>query len=187
MKLYYFTKKNHAIDSLTNKTLKIATIDTLNDPYEFFVTFKNGDKQLEGSTIDTMKENYSKVMGFLCFSSKNYDPVQWAHYADNHCGMCMEFDISDALPVKIKYQNNPIEIDISNRKWKDLFIESTITKYQHWSYEREFRVSIKLKDKAVKEVNGLYFIPYSDELILRKLYAGVRCQCYPRKVDIIYS
>lgn len=39
-------------------------------------------------------------LGVTCFSKQPYNPLMWAHYADNHNGFCLEFD-ADA-PFKSK-------------------------------------------------------------------------------------
>ena len=103
-------------------------------------------------------------------------PVQWAHYADNHRGICLEFEVPKTLLVKVKYRNKPASIDINDGDWKPQFVKATITKYIHWGYEKERRLIIPLDSKKIVKGDNHYFMPFSDTLSPIRAHTGLRCK-----------
>ena len=81
--------------------------------------------------------------GVLSFSKVRDDILMWAHYADKHKGLCLEFDGSanciffgEAQPVE--YRNyTPLPLDEAPVKQMERVI---LTKAKHWRYEREYRI-----------------------------------------------
>lgn len=81
--------------------------------------------------------------GIVCFSKVRDDILMWAHYANKHKGLCLEFDGSsnciffgEAQPVEYEeYTPIPLQED-SNRQ----VTRAILTKSKHWSYEREYRI-----------------------------------------------
>ena len=103
MKLYYFTNAEYGLSDLREKHLKIARINQLNDPFEFMSADLSNDDLRKG--IEALKEYHNGIIGLLCFS-KNWDnPVQWAHYADKHKGLCLGFDVASSLCIKVDYKD----------------------------------------------------------------------------------
>lgn len=81
--------------------------------------------------------------GIVCFSMVRDDILMWAHYADKHKGLCLEFDGScncmffgQAQPVAYEdYTPIPLHED-SDRQ----VTRAILTKSKHWSYEKEYRI-----------------------------------------------
>jgi len=185
MRMFYFTSREYAIKNIENQRLKIATIDKMNDPFEFYINFNRSEKMLDESEIEAVKKNYIPIMGFLCFSTKIGDPVQWAHYSDNHKGICMEFEIPKKLLIKIDYRKDPISVDIDKSGWDEKFSDATTSKYQHWSYEREYRIAVNLQSPEVVVESDLYFKKFSDDLELKNICKGVNCKLTDSDLAII--
>lgn len=81
--------------------------------------------------------------GFLCLTH-NYDNLlMWAHYADSHTGVCLEFDITMDLdtfytPFPVKYtQDCPYYDYIYDNGGA---VRSILHKSLDWSYEEEYRI-----------------------------------------------
>lgn len=90
-------------------------------------------------------------IGVSCFSESEDSLLMWAHYANNHRGMCVEYNLLDinsvldfsAIPVIYSenqacfdfFDEESIEKDTSK-----LFIESLSSKSPEWSYEKEWRI-----------------------------------------------
>lgn len=101
------------IKTILNRSLGIANIARLNDPYDMILGISDLPEGYE-KEIDTFKaalhirDLMSQHAGVLCFGGRYSDPVMWAHYANNHRGMCLVFDPSvlpeDALK-KVEYTN----------------------------------------------------------------------------------
>ena len=67
----------------------------------------------------------------------------WAHYADKHKGLCLEFDGSANYEFfgkaqSVKYRNyTPLPLDEDPVKQIERVI---LTKAKHWRYEQEYRI-----------------------------------------------
>ncbi|MGF1735369.1 DUF2971 domain-containing protein [Photobacterium satsumensis] len=173
MKLYHFMLKQYAIENLQKSRLKIATLNCMNDPYEFYLS-------LDGATEERKKQiknHFDNVMGFLCFTKKLGDPLQWAHYAGNHSGICFEFNIPSSYLNKIKYMKSPRHISACSPRWEDELIEATKSKFKGWRYEREYRLAINLKEEGVVKEDKLFFMPFTKGVLVpTKAYLGMRCE-----------
>jgi hypothetical protein len=108
-RLYHFTQAKYALDDLKYRRLKIASLNDLNDPFELrCVNLANpvhamafeGTEKSEGF-VAAMAQRY----GVLCFSEDKFDILQWAHYAEQHKGICLGFDVSGAAGMfgHVKY------------------------------------------------------------------------------------
>lgn len=183
MRVFHFMEKRYAIESVKNSRIKIDTLNNMNDPYEFYLRF-------EGATnkeIETFKNHYNKKAGFLCFTRRLGDPVQWAHYADNHRGICFEFDIPDRLLLKINYLKSPSLISAKCPNWKDNLINSTLGKYQGWNYERVYRISVNLESDGVIQEDGLYFVHFTKSVVPSKVYTGIGCTLTEEEGELFKS
>jgi hypothetical protein len=107
----------------------------------------------------------------LCFSEDKYNPVQWAHYADNHKGVCLGFEIDEINLRKVKY--------VSERLAKDTLEQSDCnerlltTKFSHWIYEQERRLILKLSNYS-KDGQGLRFKEFGSDMLLKEVYIGCK-------------
>ncbi len=180
MKVYHFMAKRYALENLEKSRLKIATLENLNDPYEFFPNVAD----TSNSDLEAFRRHFHGILGFLCFSKKLGDPVQWAHYAENHNGLCFEFEIPRKYLQKVKYVDSPIYVSRNSARWKEQIPNVTLCKYKSWRYEREYRVSLDLRSHEIQKDNGLLFMPFSKELKLIRAYSGVRCDLTQEDKDM---
>jgi len=177
----YFS--HDVIDLVFNKEghcgVKCSLPKDYNDPYELFL----------GMDLNTPTDQlafYNDIVGDIpqnpttCFSQSPIVSPMWAHYANNHSGFVLEFDLDG---LQKHFEGNPIW-DVSYRKapHKNLkkilekaavlkkprysydlqeyvFVESYFAKYDEWSYERECRF-VDMK-KITEDVcgNSILFIP----------------------------
>ncbi len=106
---YKYTK--YRKEFFENFQLKLSRFGEFNDPFEmipgdFLLTLP----QTESARIlaqypslsdpDHHLECYQNVsagvrasLGVICFSERSDSLLMWSHYADNHNGICIEFDI----------------------------------------------------------------------------------------------
>lgn len=182
MRLFHFMEKRWGIENVKKSRIKVATLNNMNDPYEFYLRF-------EGATareIQKFKDHYNSKAGFICLSRRLGDPVQWAHYADNHRGMCFEFQVPDNYPLKIKYLKSPKLIK-KNSSWRDELVNGTLCKYRGWAYEREYRISIDLESSGSIQEDGLYFAQFTNTFVPSKVYIGLRCELTEEEEDLLAS
>ena len=72
----------------------------------------------------------------------------WAHYADNHRGFCVEYEVRNPRSIKvsaslhpISYSSAPLILDVEELLFtpKQAIIRIVTTKSSHWAYENEYR------------------------------------------------
>jgi hypothetical protein len=173
IRLYHLTSWQHGLEDLRFERLKVSTFSDSNDPFELLALWI-GDK-VTRAAVREHKEQIEKAVGLLCFSANWSSPPLWTHYADKHRGICLGFDIPRDKVVAVSYSasrlNNQAKKIIKSgdidEPLRDLLIR---TKFSDWSYEREYRMRITLKN-AVND-KGLWFWPFGNELKLMEVILG---------------
>lgn len=173
MRLFHFVSAKYGVTDIENRRLKIATFSNLNDPFElhgFAIPQKKDRLKYEG-WVHHMSETY----GLLCFSESWKNPVQWSHYADNHRGLCLEFEIPDRFPQKVSCVSERRRLDLQKDYAAgllntDFIIEALSSKYLHWQYEQEWRLFLGIQDR--ESIDGLYFESFGTDMALKKVFIG---------------
>lgn len=99
------------------------------------------------STWDTLRVQ----TGISCLSESEQSLLMWAHYANNHRGMCVEYDLLEinkqlrfsAVPVIYSADRvcfRSINMDSIHKDSLCAFVESVSSKSPEWSYEKEWRI-----------------------------------------------
>ena len=188
-RLYHFTGTKFALDDLRHARLKIAQISDLNDPFEFRCMDTSGGPNIRWA-YDGWREDAAARWGVLCFSENWNDILQWAHYADRHRGVCLGFDVTGprAKFGKVRYvsekDSRPEKPDLEY-VWRCL-----TTKFECWSYEREWRVFTTLKDGVWSDCAGreIFFVDFGKELVLREIFLGASSDTSAKEIfDIVGS
>lgn len=102
-------------------------------------------------------EETKQTTGISCLSESDSSLLMWAHYANNHKGMCVEYEmlqISEQLkfsPIPVIYTDERVSLNslVSEDLRRDtmkFFVESITTKSPEWSYEKEWRI---IRDESV--------------------------------------
>ena len=98
-------------------------------------------------------------------------PLMWSHYADQHRGICIEYDVADSAFSNINPvdYNRPRSIKVSDLiSWKlngcskaksDVYNTWLLTKAPQWGYEQEWRdvVDASGTKPAPARISGVYF------------------------------
>ncbi len=89
----------------------------------------------------------------------------------------MGFDIPRDLTQAVKYESRVRIIgnleELSGKAKEDIIQRLNWTKYKGWSYEREHRSWAGRTEKDPD--TGLYFVQFSETLMLREVLLGERC------------
>jgi Protein of unknown function (DUF2971) len=173
LRVYHFVGREHGLDDIRRRRLKIATINDLNDPFELL-----GPSAVDREArrrFQQLKDQLARSRGMLCFSRNWKNPVQWSHYADKHKGLCLGFDIAARYVHPVTYSAKRLPpniegIESGKPEAEETMLKVLSTKYSHWRYEREMRCYLTLKKKDPD--NGLYFYSFSNDLILREVIVG---------------
>ena len=185
--LYQYTKVKHSEDLINNNLMFMRNLDQLNDPLEgdlkcefdnmikitldeeIFKDVSEEEKELIKSEYKKMEikkykigwDKVKETVSIACFSEKYDINPMWAHYADNHKGVCIEYNFWEdkllrdiCFPVYYvdKAYNNYIclkilkEFKAKNRLISQLFLK----KGKYWNYEKEWRIVIPNNFKSDK-------------------------------------
>lgn len=89
--------------------------------------------------VDKLRENVNIVLneiGVCCFTKNPSNILMWSHYAHNHKGICLEFDILEdpdffMIPLDVNYVDNMPEYN--HFKDRKFLVEKIIQpKYKIW-------------------------------------------------------
>ncbi len=193
MKLYHYMDEDYGLINLENRRIKASTFNRLNDPFEL-LGIETSNLLIRNALKET-KRRISSNFGILCFSKIWSNPVQWAHYANNHKGLCLEIELSDNCDAQeVDYVPERLDSSlISSPKFSEKLL---LTKFEHWGYEEEYRI-IRQLDNFVKD-DELYFQPFNDDIKITKVIIGCqsnitrnhvleRLSDADKDVEIIYS
>ncbi|WP_421276928.1 DUF2971 domain-containing protein [Aeromonas veronii] len=186
METFYKYSKYHGISSLIEPTIRLSPAKSLNDPFENKLNHKIKQSLMDnisaseiGFEIDKLFSSYfqqSYLMdriqlevdyyGIVSLTETPRNILMWAHYADEHRGVCIGYknNFFDSLrnksvdsiskaerytPVKINYDNlrpQVISEEISiDEKLKAYVYQQLTTKSDEWIYEKEHRCIIPIK------------------------------------------
>jgi len=159
--------------------IKCSLPKDYNDPYELFLGVDLGvSPGLLAAYRDIVQElpQYPTT----CFSKSPTVTPMWAHYANNHSGFVLEFDVEE---IKANFE----EISVSDVQYKDspdekikgflerasgtkkprhaiwlqdmVLFQAYFSKSTAWSYEQERRIVADLKYCEVVSGNIILFLP----------------------------
>ncbi|WP_323935272.1 DUF2971 domain-containing protein [Aeromonas veronii] len=170
--LYKYTS-NFGVNFFKNPKVKLSNPSYLNDPFESEAGdnvisvieesyTKSINEWLDIGTKDVL--NYTmKEFGIFSLSETPRNPLMWAHYANEHNGICIGYNrhlfkdmrksedrihtIAEYEPVKVNYDNYRFDRQQEISCFDDLTnaVKSPmITKSDEWIYEKEHRCIIPL-------------------------------------------
>ena len=183
MRVYKFIEKRFALLALRERRLKIAQLTGLNDPFEM-LPFDFSDRATRLAVEMTVPELAEKA-GWVCFSGTWANPVVWAHYADQHRGLCLGFDVPDRFCKAITYieEREPFpDLMTLNHADKLAAVNAMLfTKFADWRYENEIRVTVRLDPDT--KTNGMFFKEFAADLKLTEIIVGIRSQTCRREIE----
>lgn len=171
---YHFLSADNAIEDLEKRRIKISTLNTLNDPFEFMPYRRYSLK--ERQPYNRVFREMSKKWGVLCFSKVWTEQLLWAHYADKHKGIALAFETPEDGLLKVEYDPSEIRkkfnLTDNPTENENEFLDLAKVKFKEWEYEKEYRLLVNFKNCLLDK--GQYFITFSDNLVLRKIVLGCR-------------
>jgi hypothetical protein len=150
-------------------------------------------KKFESSMHQTMRD----TIGALCMSRNGRHPLMWAHYADEHRGVVIEFDstapcfnrkrsVTDELGTfrMVSYsETRPVLDDKSGDDW---FVRLALTKASEWTYEEEVRFLLELSkaDQVVEKEIKIHLLAIPPSAVCSITFG---CRAGPATIDMIKS
>lgn len=126
---------------------RIDEIVSLADPL-----FQERTNQLQHELSERLRSS----LKISCFTELNNCLPMWAHYAGNHAGFCVEYnfrdlsgnDLRQRLLFPVLYQQDMIDVTKLLLEQEDreslMALLASLNKGMDWSYEREWRLVIRL-------------------------------------------
>ena len=119
-------------------------------------------KQIKATVTRELKslcakfDEFKETTGVSCLSESEDSLLMWAHYANNHRGICVEYDLLEinkilnftAIPIIYSKERacfNSFDPQTIENDAMKLFIESISSKSPEWNYEKEWRI---IRDQA---------------------------------------
>lgn len=175
IRVYHLTSSEHGISDIALSRLKVARFADVNDPFELMPI--NSHNREVRRLLREFKMSQNREIGLLCFSRNWTHPLLWSHYACQHQGICLGFDLRRGKEVRVRYEktrarSNFVRGTDSQAISADLRDFLLRTKYVGWEYEQEIRMFVNLS--KAKQQNGLYFLPFDEDLHLREIILGER-------------
>lgn len=161
--------------------------------------FKRSELEI-AKRIFYAREYMSKSFKIICFTERFNSNLMWAHYSENHTGICVEFNFQNESIEKnivpVCYLDKPIDtIKLKEKSCKNeensidkINLINSISKSNEWSYEKEWRfildftfdysknMEIKVPKKSISRIIlGARFFEYLKYINKDTLKERVEC------------
>lgn len=177
MRLYHMTRLETAMKFIIPaRRLRISQFGTLNDPFELLSSYIAGKDGRHLSAY--LHSHWGRSIGIVSMVKHWKSPLMWGHYAENHTGICLGFDVIENGPVEVEYVQERREFTLDKSKpmrgiTEELLRQLVSTKYSQWAYEEEWRVFHNIKQP---EADGYSYWNFGPTLQLREIVLGARCK-----------
>lgn len=159
MKLYKYMTPTTGQSFLKEPLLRITPRKCLNDPFEIKLSASTKAQMvaLSNEDITANTEDYMNSHGVISLTETYDSLLMWSHYAKDHKGIVVEFDIDTEAPFSLFHRSKPpknsgaIFSNVRYRKKRAFLDPITIkntqlvgqhyflTKSDEWIYEKEHR------------------------------------------------
>lgn len=151
----------YTIEDLIKNRIYKKDSKLFNDPFDPYLK----------KYVNNFSENF-EIFRMTCLTKIENNLLMWAHYANNHKGICVGYEIkidSDILLKKIKYTG----MEIKRKNSEDIFenMEKILTlgdsffiKHKNWSYENEYRI-VHLDSSTL----------YYNNVVVKEIIFGLEC------------
>ena len=168
----YRSIEQHNVDNIKNGVIWARKASDFNDPYDCLISStaieqqialakKNNNEELLTELEDLQKafleeaQKCRTMTAISCFSNSCTSLLMWSHYANQHEGMCVEYDykklekISHKSILPVSY-GDKIDIFSQNKNRNNLLSHMAfIRKAKDWKYEEEWRIIALLIDTTI--------------------------------------
>ena len=186
LRIYYatelFQKNSEMKLGFRFSTQEIAQLTTSKEPYTTYteICLSKGIRNIkpeellervhrmfaEGNDLENEKLKIS------CFSERNDSLLMWSHYANEHKGICIEYDLAERDIIRpflspVYYSDQIFKISTFDELTPIKKIGALLTKCKDWEYEQEWRYT-PIKQKGIDIPNKI------DAPIPKAVYLGTR-------------
>lgn len=151
---------------LTRWPIRLSPADRLREESRLIYKYRNTPQWVEGMLHEILDR-----VGVFCLSEVATEPLLWAHYADGHRGIGIEFDPELGLfasAQQVIYSNDAPIINRLVDSSNVILEKSMLTKGVAWAYEREWRVIARWGDSArIAEYLSQHDVPATAQSFMR--------------------
>jgi Protein of unknown function (DUF2971) len=167
LRLYFGSEKfQQGFARLTGQSLKdneIISLSNSQKPFDQYLEIckirnipydLNRDEQLNKSQQrwSEIVEEINQNLTICSFTLKEDSLLLWSHYADQHKGICIEYDFPEFNVIRAFIQPTNYRQEVHKIQVFEEFnamqaIASSLIKSNDWSYEKEWRITIFKSDK----------------------------------------
>ena len=194
MKLYRYRPVNaNTFSEIAEEKAWYSKYVELNDPFEGRYINKSNEV-----AFDHLIQQFRAC----CFSKSHDNLLLWAHYAENHWGICLEYEIPDEvyrtqfLPVKYS-KSQPVLQKVERYPEGDINAGALslgingdaavfLTKSEDWAYEQEWRM-LRIAEQPLEKgekhaipgkLSAVYFGLRTDEATKKIIYRLVSSESH---------
>ena len=152
-KFYLFMKAEYLLECLKKDEIKVALPEDCNDPFECIPRVEDGKPMPDTGGV-----------GFICFSKEWASSTMWAHYADKHQGVCLEF----SFPMS----GQDVSMDAADEDGENIRTDAVILDLQGQGLEYDQQYTL---------------LPITDDLQYAALMMKVLyhpCRAYPAQTQV---
>lgn len=162
----FFGLKKYEISALLDRIGGLRNFDDAYDAYAGFMKDRTGSKPSDSEKVFSLLKDQIAAVGIFSLSELSDNSLMWAHYADEHRGICIGFEVADRsaladsehlLPVTYTNSIPGMSGDFKSQmtfsfnqhgglqatnqiSFSDSALQKAIsTKSHEWEYEREWR------------------------------------------------
>jgi hypothetical protein len=156
-KIPNFNRKNFDLCLVKIRSMQPELIQIA---YDYASTLIN---QANSIANDVVTDSLPITLGVLCLSQNENQPLMWAHYADSHKGIMIEFDTENPTFNRkrtafdelgrfrsVSYSKSRPAMNLETIFKNNSFEEFALTKAEQWSYEEEIRLIWPLESADTK-------------------------------------
>lgn len=142
--------------------------------------------------MDDLRQKFKEAKELLrvvCFSEDNSSILMWSHYARNHTGFCIEYDMNSwdckrhVKPVIYSDERHYVPGNFADNPTPNAgrsFMDAALFKSFEWSYEKEWRLVMSRIDLIHPQFKGLKPACFLKDYITA-VYLGAKCSDNYRK------
>lgn len=184
VKLSHIYDENPAINAIINEYLK--TRPNLSD-------YIKSQRTIFDSTFKNIIYSLREDALIASLSEEALISLMWSHYANEHRGICVEYEIEDEKELsKVIYTDNPNNFDLytvmkyvipvsyfgenqdlkNDPKFLSVSLKPFLRKAKEWSYEKEVRMIFSATDKKkIIKQNNVWLYP---GVKVKSIYLGCK-------------
>jgi hypothetical protein len=207
--IYRFLDCHAAEKTLETGLFRVGLLSKFNDPFEWKLGFTGIITQEEQAIADKYNSDHQSWienwMGVLCFSDTASDPVLWSMYAEKHRGVAFEiqydWNLKEENLFRMTYTNERPVLNFSelrvlrkncSQAVTEAYLKGLLDRLRHqkspgFSFEREYRLSIDLRNKQrCQNIDGNYDFKLPSNS-LKRVILGFRCPLDESKVRMLLN